>query len=145
MKWFCTWNSIYFCFVFARLEGKGKAAKAWGVWIWSVFECDVRFFAFFISKVFFEWLFISYILRFILWSRYSCSCLWLDERCIFTVARLVFHGVNLSMYEIKTSHHGDCLNNFYLRVGMHKKTPSFVFFFLMHRNSWIKVFRAHYP
>ena len=24
---------VLFCFVFARLEGKGKAAKAWGVWI----------------------------------------------------------------------------------------------------------------
>ena len=58
----------------------------------------------------------------------------IGRKMYFTVARPVFHGVNLSMYEIKTSHHGDCLNNFYLRVGMHKKLPR-SFFFFMHRNS----------
>ena len=29
------------------------------------------------------------------------SCLWLDERCDFTVFRFVLHSANLSMYEIK--------------------------------------------
>ena len=37
-----------------------------------------------------------------------CSCLWLDERCIFTVVRFVLKSVNLCVYKIKTSYHGKC-------------------------------------
>ena len=32
---------------------------------------------------------------------------------------------NFSRYEIKTLHHGKCLNDFYSLVAMHKKTHSF--------------------
>ena len=32
---------------------------------------------------------------------------------------------HLSTYEIKTSHHGKCLDNFYSLVVMHQKTHSF--------------------
>ena len=32
---------------------------------------------------------------------------------------------NFSTYEIKTLHHGKCLNDFYSLVAMHKKTHSF--------------------
>ena len=32
---------------------------------------------------------------------------------------------NLGMYEIKTSYHGKCLNDFYSPIAMHQKTHSF--------------------
>ena len=49
---------------------------------------------------------------------------------------------NLSLYQIKTSYHGKCLNDFYSCDALKKLTRSF---FLMHRNSWIKIIRAHFP
>ena len=52
--------------------------------------------------------------------------------------KMYFHSRSLRTshckfrYEIKTSYHGKCLNDFCSLVAMHKKTHSFVF---MHRSS----------
>ena len=56
------------------------------------------------------------------------SCLWLEKRCIFTVVRfqsLTDKRKNFSVYEVKKSYHGKCLNDFYSLVTMHQKTHSF--------------------
>ena len=54
---------------------------------------------------------------------------------------------NLSKYEIKTLHHGKCLNDFYSRVAnlcIKKLTRSFFDTYI--RNSWIKIVRCQlYP
>ena len=95
------------------------------------------------------------------------SRLWLDEQCILTAVR--FQSLNwnvkknLGLYEVKTSYHGKRLNDFYSLIAMHQKTHFFaalnrwfflffflffvfVFcFFLMYRNSWIRIIRAHFP
>ena len=71
--------------------------------------------------------------------------LWLDEGCSFTFVRSnlwIKLWKNLSLYQIKTSYHGKCLNDFYSCDALKKLTRSF---FLMHRNSWIKIIRAHFP
>ena len=72
------------------------------------------------------------------------SCLWLDERCIFSVVRFqslkcdgLHRKKNFSMYGLK--HH---------TVTMHWQTCPFatlarLFFFFFHLNSWIKIVRAH--
>ena len=59
---------------------------------------------------------------------YYLSCRWFDERYILTVVHFQSSncGVdpsekNLSIYEIKKTHHGNYLNDFYSRVAMHQK------------------------
>ena len=88
--------------------------------------------------------------------KYYRSCLWLDERCIFTGVCPKSLNWNLKKSQfvwnkniIKT-YHGKCLNDFYSLVAMHQKTHSFPaltrwFFFLILRNSCIKMVRAHFP
>ena len=55
---------------------------------------------------------------------------------------------NLSKYEIKTLHHGKCLNDFYSRVANVCIKNSLVRFLILHlfSNSWIKIVRCQlYP
>ena len=70
---------------------------------------------------------------------------------------------NLGLYEVKTSYHGKRLNDFYSLIAMHQKTHFFAalnrwfflfffcflflffVFFLMYRNSCIRIIRAHFP
>ena len=81
--------------------------------------------------------------------KYCCLCLWLDEQCIFTVVCFIFHNVNLSMYEIKTSYYEKCLNDFYSWVVVHKKNSLICcaqsLIFLMHCNLWMKIVHALFP
>ena len=81
--------------------------------------------------------------------KYCCSCLCLDEQCIFTVICFTFHSVNRSMYEIKTSYYEKCLNDFYSWVVVHKKNSLICcaqsLIFLMHCNLWMKIVHALFP
>ena len=79
-----------------------------------------------------------------------CSCLWLDERCIFTVVRFVLKSVNLCVYKIKTSYHGKCTRMIFshsLRCikKLTRSLRSVVLFFWFNADSWIKIVRAHFP
>ena len=49
-----------------------------------------------------------------------------------TIVRFVIQSINLSMYKIKISYLGKCLNDFHSRVAMHQKN-SLVRFFMHNR------------
>ena len=101
---------------------------------------------------FFESFFISYILRFAMWSIVLVSD-WTNDVFSQSFASDLCQSLrkHLSMYKIKTSYRGKCLNDFYSLVSMHRETHSFAaltclfFFIIIHRNSWIKIVRAHFP
>ena len=81
-------------------------------------------------------------------AKHYRSCLWLDERCIFSVVRfqsLKCDGLHRKKFKYvwtKTSYRYDALTNLPVRSAR-SFVFFFFFFFFFHLNSWTKIVRAH--
>ena len=94
-------------------------------------------------------IFISYIVRFTLWSSFVSP---IGRTMYVTVVRLQSLNWNVKKNSVSTKKKHHTMENAWtifihelrcIKNSLVLRAPSFVF--SMHRNSWIKIIRAHFP